>query len=342
MSHSEALKNLYHSVNPDAKNVYVVPLIRFSHKKTDYLYLLYKDLIEGHDLKVRSISIFDHFKLIAAILSNRNSILHYHWFEFQDVKSLLGMPWKLFCIYVFQKLGGTVIWTIHNEFPHDRKYLDLHLYLHRKMAKWSKALHVHCNKAVDIMSNRLMCDRDKFHVIPHPSYPLDPMDKFEARELLRSRYAVDINDDETVLLMFGNISRYKRMDLVATLIMEYDLKCKLMIVGPVKKGNEKLYKKLSVYEESDERIRVIPDFVEEDQVSWFYSASDIAVFNYREILSSGSYHMALAFQKTIIAPNIGCLSEETDNPNVHLFNSQNELKELITFHISENRFDDKA
>ena len=342
MSNSESLKKLYQTVNPQAKKIYVVPLIRFTHKKTDYLYLLYKQLIEGEDYKIRSISIFDHFKLIAAILANRNSILHYHWFEFQDFKSLLGMPWKLFCIYFFQKLGGTIVWTIHNEFPHDRKYLNLHLYLHRKMAKWAEALHVHCNKAVDIMANRLMCEKDKFHVIPHPRYPLEPLESYEARELLRSNYNLELSDDEPVLLMFGNISRYKRMDLVATLIIEYDLNCKLLIVGPVKKGNESLYKKLCVYEESDDRIKVIPQFIEEERVRWFYSASDIAVFNYREILSSGSYYMALSFNKTVIAPGIGCLSEEADKKQVHLFNDQNELKELIQMHTSETGTDGES
>lgn len=342
MKNSEALAKLYHSVNPNAEKIYVVPLIRFSHKKTDYLYLLYDNLIKGEEFKIRSISIFDHFKLIAAILTNRNSILHYHWFEFQDFKSLIGMPWKLFCIYFFQKLGGTVVWTIHNEFPHDRKYLDLHLYLHRKMAKWSKALHVHCAKAVDIMSNRLMCGKEKFYVIPHPEYPLDSIDKNEARELLRTQYKVVLEDEEPILLMFGNISRYKRMDLVATLIIEFDLKCKLLIVGPIKKGSEKLYKKLGVYEQSDDRIMVIPHFIGEDRVSWFFSAADISVYNYREILSSGSYHMALAFNKTVLAPDIGCLSEEGEKANVYLFKDQNELKELIKHHTAEIRKDDKA
>ncbi|MDZ7806850.1 MAG: hypothetical protein U5K71_07015 [Gracilimonas sp.] len=341
MKNSESLIELYRSVNPNAEKIYVVPLIRFSHKKTDYLYLLYENLIKGNEFKIRSISIFDHFNLIIAILQNRNSILHYHWFEFQDFKSLIGMPWKLFCVYFFQKLGGTIVWTIHNEFPHDRKYLDLHYYLHRKMAQWSKALHVHCNKAVEIMSNRLKCEKNKFHVIPHPEYPLDPIDKVEARELLRIHYNVVIENEEPILLMFGNISRYKRMELVANLIIEYDLKCKLLIVGPIKKGNEKLYKKLSVYEESDDKIKVIPHFIKEDRVSWFYSASDITIFNYREILSSGSYHMALAFNKTIIAPESGCLSEESGKPNVFLFKDQNQLKQLIKHH-TEIQDDDTA
>jgi glycosyltransferase involved in cell wall biosynthesis len=187
-----------------------------------------------------------------------------------------------------------------------------------------------------------MCGKDKFHVIPHPEYPLTSINKIEARKHLRSQYKLESIDDNPILLMFGNISRYKRMDLVASLIIEYDLKCKLLIVGPIKKGNEGLYKKLRVYEESDDRILVIPHFIEEDHVSWFYSASDIAVFNYREILSSGSFHMGLAFNKTIIAPNIGCLSEETGKSNIHLFNDQNELKEMIKLHISEIGKNDKA
>jgi hypothetical protein len=50
----------------------------------------------------------------------------------------------------------------------------------------------------------------------------------------------------------------------------------------------------------------------------------------------------LAFNKTIIAPNIGCLSEETGKSNIHLFNDQNELKEMIKLHISEIGKNDKA
>lgn len=107
-----SLDEIYASVNVDAKTIYVVPLIRYSLKRSDYLYLLYEELLNGEKYTIESISVFNHFKLVVAILKNKNAILHYHWLEFQDLKSLLGMPWKIACIYLFKKLGGNIVWKI--------------------------------------------------------------------------------------------------------------------------------------------------------------------------------------------------------------------------------------
>jgi hypothetical protein len=40
--------------------------------------------------------------------------------------------------------------------------------------------------------------------------------------------------------------------------------------------------------------------------------------------------MAQAYQKIIIAPSMGCLTEETNKPNVLLFEKELELKSLLT------------
>ncbi|MEQ8525505.1 glycosyltransferase [Gracilimonas sp.] len=332
-----SLKEIYASVNEDARIVYVVPLIRFSHKKSDYLYLLYKELIEGKEYDIQSISVFNHFKLVAGILSNRQAILHYHWLEFQDFKSLLGMPWKMLCLYFFHKLGGNIVWTLHNEFPHDQKYLGLHSYLHKKMASWSKVLHVHCEKAVKLMSNRLEVSEDKFRLIPHPDFPAEPIDKDIARDKLNEHYNCELKPDLTTILMFGNISRYKQIEKVSDLVIELKQECKLLVVGPVKKGNMKLFDQLEARQKKSNRIKVIPHFIDEKQVPWFYSAADLCVFNYREILSSGGYHMAKAYHKKIIAPDMGCLSEEGKETNVDLFTTQDELSQLLQRQLQANK-----
>ncbi len=328
-----SLKEVYASINNDARNIYVVPLIRYSHKKSDYLYLLYQDLIESSDYDIQSISVFNHFKLVVGILSNRQAILHYHWLEFQDFKSLLGMPWKMFCIFLFHKLGGKVVWTLHNEFPHDQKYLGLHRFLHRKMASWSDVLHVHCRKAMQIMSNRLEAPKEKFELIPHPTFPAEPIDKSVARQNLNEHYNCELKPDLPVILMFGNISRYKQIEKVADLVIDFDFECKLLVVGPVKKGNVKLFDTLKEKQKQSSRIQIIPQFIDESRVPWFYSAADLCAFNYREILSSGGYHMAKAYQKQIIAPDMGCLSEERDEANVELFTTPEELKQLLEQHL---------
>lgn len=328
-----SLEEIYASINNDADIIYVVPLIRYSHKKSDYLYLLYEDLIKGEKYNIQSISVFNHFKLLAGIILNRNAILHYHWLEFQDFKSLLGMPWKIACIYLFKKFGGEIIWTLHNEFPHDQKYLMLHRFLHKKMAKWSNALHVHCQSAVEKMSRRLEAPKEKFRLVYHPEFPAQIMEKELARLELNDQYNCSIKNDTPILLMFGNISRYKQIEKVAELIEFLKLECKLLVVGPIKKGNMKLYKELESFEKQSERIHIIPRFIQEEHVPWFYNSADICVFNYREILSSGGYHMAKAYNKTVIAPDLGCLSEEGAKPNVHLFETPEELKTLLNTHI---------
>lgn len=324
-----SLREIYTSINEDADIIYVVPLIRHTHKKTDYLYLLYEDIIKAESYKLKSISVFDHFKLVAGILSDKKAILHYHWLEFQDLKSLFGMPWKMFCIYLFQLLGGNIVWTLHNEFPHDQKYLGLHNYLHKKMAQWADILHVHCSKAASIMSDRLKAPKEKFRLIPHPEFPVEPIPKSTAISHLNNRYNCELFEDEPILLMFGNISRYKQIEQVSDIIIEEDLLCKLIIAGPVKKGNMKLYDELKAKEKRSSQIKLIPEFIPEDRVSWFYSAADISVFNYREILSSGGFHMAKSYENIIIAPRLGCLSEKEHLPNVNLFNSPDELVSLL-------------
>lgn len=324
-----SLGEIYASINKDADTIYVVPLIRYSHKETDYLYLLYEDLINDKTFKIKSISVFDHFKIVAGILSNKKAILHYHWLEFQDFKSLLGMPWKMLCIFLFQLLGGNIVWTLHNEFPHDQEYPGLHKFLHIKMAEWSDILHVHCQRAVSIMSEKLQASPEKFRLIPHPDFPASSIPRLTAIENLNSEYQCKLNDNSKVLLMFGNISQYKQLDDVADVVMSIESESKLIIAGPIKKGNMNLYDELKKKAEKSSRVVLIPNFIPEKHVSWFYSAADICVFNYREILSSGGYNMAQAYNKTIVAPDLGCLSENRDTPGTYLFNDQNELEDLL-------------
>jgi glycosyltransferase involved in cell wall biosynthesis len=296
---------------------------------------LYQELIEGDAYEIKSISVFNHFKLIAGILTNRSAILHYHWLEFQDLRSLTGMPWKIACIWLFSKLGGKIVWTLHNEFPHDQRFLPLHRYLHKKMAKWSDVLHVHCHKAVDLMSEKLSAPKKKFRLIPHPEFPADPIDRSEARNHLNTTFNSELSSEIPVLLMFGNISRYKQIEHTADLVMSLESECRLLIVGPVKKGNMSLFDELKKKQKKSSRIQLIAQFIDEDRVPWFYSAADICVFSYREILSSGGYHMAKAYQKKVIAPDMGCLSEEGNEPNVELFSTSAELESLLNQEITK-------
>ncbi|RPI66932.1 MAG: hypothetical protein EHM47_15705, partial [Ignavibacteriales bacterium] len=107
----------YQKISPDVRKIYVVPKINYSSRCTDYVYLLYKDFLEDKDSKliIECISIFRHYEIILSRFRNEKSLLHYHWLEVTDLKSLAGMFWKLFCVSIFKLLGGKLVWTVHNK-----------------------------------------------------------------------------------------------------------------------------------------------------------------------------------------------------------------------------------
>jgi len=323
------LKTFYRSVQADLNLLYVVPLIQYQTKNTDYLYLFHKEVIRDDEFEVKTVSVFGHWRFVASRLFNKKAILHYHWLEFQTLKALAGMPWKLLCIILFKLLGGKIIWTIHNEQPHDGKFLTLHLYLHRCMARVADRLHVHCETAQQLMAGKLDVDIKKIHVIPHPAYPVKKRTKPESITVLQNNYDITLQGGFNTLLMFGRISSYKGILEVCEIVANHQLPVNLVIAGRVKYGNIDYHRKIKLYSENNRHIHLFADFIPEKDISAFFGASDIAVFNYKNVLTSGSVQLARDYGLNIVAPNKGCLSELEKEDSVQLFSTSEELKNLL-------------
>jgi len=322
-----SLRSLYNKLCPALQQMYVVPLIRHQQKKSDYLYQLYRPFIEGRKkYDIESLSIFGHYKLL---FSAKNVVLHYHWLEFQTWFAALGMIWKVLCIWIFKKNGGTVVWTIHNRLPHDRKFLSGNILLMNWMARQADKLHVHCNYAADELAIFLDIERSKFVVIPHPNYPAEKMEKYEACEELNRNFGPSISPDETIFLMFGAISAYKKMLEVVELFRNRPSHVRLLVAGSVKYGQDQYGKKLIQAVGKISNGDIIPQFIPDDKLSCFFSAADYVIINNRDFYESGVARMALSYQTNLLAPNRGCLTEESHYSNVTLFDTENELDSII-------------
>lgn len=326
-----SLTELYSQVNKHFSKVFVVPLIRFDFPKTDYLYLLYKEFFNRSDYNpVKSISVFDHYRFVLAAIFNRNTILHYHWLEFQSLKALSGMPYKLLSIALYKLLGGNIVWTIHNLTPHDKKFLTLHKFIHRWMARRASLIHIHSHSALSLVSDYLKIDTNKILILRHPEFPYKKLSKEEALKEFLSNYG----DGRTLLkkpifLIFGGISEYKGIREIVAILSSQEKQFTLIIAGYVKLGQENLHNFIIENTIDDSRIIYVPTFIPEKHYPSLLHASDICVFNYDDILTSGGVAMAIAYKKRIIAPSLGCLRDFKNNPDVFLFNSKNELKNLI-------------
>lgn len=315
--------------SPSAK-LYVAPKINYEYPASDYLYNLYKPLADQYpEISIKSLTVFNHYKVFFAALFSRKTVLHYHWLEFQGARALMGMPWKLFWILMYKLIGGKLIWTIHNEEPHDQKHLKMHHFLHKMMAKISNLLHVHCESATYIMSEKLKCDKTKFRVVPHPFFPSKYIDKSEAIEHLKKRFNLNISSKHTIALLFGQISTYKQ---ICELLEEYEGdsdKIQFLIAGNIKKGSEELEEKLIVLCHKNKNIHLVRKFITDSELPYFLNAADVCLFNYRKILTSGGLYMALSYGRPVIAPKLGCIAEFEGNNNVYLFENRTERNRLI-------------
>ncbi len=326
-----SLTELYSQVNKHFSKVFVVPLIRFDFPKTDYLFLLYKELLDSENpAEVQSISVFSHYKFAMAAIFSKNTILHYHWLEFQNLKALLAMPYKLICIALYSLFGGSIVWTVHNLSPHDKKYLKLHLSIHKWMARRAAFIHVHSTSAVPIVSEYLEVDKSKISILAHPEFPPEIITKDEALSEFLSNYGDGRTSlQKPVFLIFGGISEYKGIREIIEFLTTQEAGFSLIIAGYVKVGQESLHNFIIDKTIDDDRAIYVPTFIPEEHYPSLLQSSDVCVFNYDDILTSGGVAMALAYSKEIIAPNLGCLKDITGSENVSLFNSTEEMNLLL-------------
>ena len=312
-----SLLNEYQKLSPGVTKIFVLPQIPYLNRNTSYLYQLYKDFLEDSSfIKVDSFNASSLHKIFLSRIKSEKSILHYHWFEFEDLKSFIGIKWKLFWLILFKLFGGKIIWTIHNYYPHHNKYLYWNLNARRLMAKLADSLHIHCESEIDRVAGILKADKEKFFVVKHPDFPAEIFEKGKSIKLLNKKYFTEqLNADDKIFLMFGAIAEYKGIKEVMEIFKNLNEKNKLIIAGFVKKGNLDYFNELKNL--SDNRnIFIEGSLVPDEDVPDFLNSADYVIFNYRDILTSGGVVLALNYKKPVIVPYAGCLKEL----NINLIN----------------------
>lgn len=333
-----SLLNVYKSLRDPLEKIFVVPLIVRSRRQTSYLFNLYRYLIDGSSDSlptVESLSVYAHFRFVLAQALGKNIILHYHWFEFQDCKSAAGMVWKALCIQCYKWLGGKIVWTIHNKEPHRNRWLKANYRIRKWMAHKADKLHVHCRSVIPELSNFFNVSPDKFYVHPHPRFPSVEVERKKAIEQINNHYETHLSVHKKTFLCFGNIARYKQIDDIIPLFNSSKMESELLVAGRVKKGNATYFQHLSEQATACENVTIINRFIPEEHVPWFFNGGDYVVFNHRRIIASGALEIARSYDKTIVAPSMGCIREYQDERNIHLFNTHDEL-ETIVYQLSCN------
>ena len=329
-----SLRNEYEKLSPGVVKVFVVPQIPVKNRNTSYLCQLYKEFLKNSfPIKIETFNAASLPKIFFSSLKSEKSILHYHWFEFEDLKSLIGIKWKFFWIILYKIMGGKLIWTVHNRIPHHNKYIFLNKKIRKLFALLANKLHVHCESAIGQVIVILNVTKEKFFVVKHPEFPADIFEKEKAIEGLNQKYFNNqLKTDDKIFLMFGAIAEYKCIKEVIEIFTSLNERNKLLIAGFIKKGNFSYFKELKKI--SDKRkIFLEGSLIPDEDVPYFLNSADFCIFNYKDILASGGVHLALSYNKQVILPRTGCLKELNGN-NIYFFemkeNRKENLKRIIT------------
>jgi beta-1,4-mannosyltransferase len=324
MMNEESLLNEYQSLYQGVTKVFVIPKIPDSNKNTSYLYQLYKSFLNASSLvRVDTFNPTLLPKIFLSRLKAEKTILHYHWFEFENLKTFIGIKWKLFWIILYKILGGKIIWTIHNWYPHSNKYLFLNKKFRKFFAKIADRLHVHCKSAVDICAEVLDVEKDKFFVVKHPEFPAEIFGKDKAIEKLNQKYCNNqLKIDDKIFLMFGAIAEYKRIKEVVEIFKVLGEKNKLIVAGFVKRWNQNYFNEL-INLVDNKRIFLRGSLIPDEDVPYFLNSADCVIFNYRDVLTSGGVHLALVYKKLVITPWSGCL-KELQSSQINFFEPEGE------------------
>jgi len=177
--------------------------------------------------------------------------------------------------------------------------------------------------------------------------------------LQKTKEELGFNRDSIVLLFFGYVRKYKGLDILIDAfpnILSEIPEARLLIVG-------EFYDKPDPYIEQIKKlgiegeVKVINEFVSNEEVEKYYEVSDVVILPYRSATQSGILNVAYGFKKPVIVTDVGGLAEfveegktgfviKPDSPNAivegvkNFLNRKNEVD--FVSHINElnkkNRF----
>lgn len=276
-----------------------------------YLRLL-KDGVEAQGFSVtirnfpRSI-----FALNRALGHDRTAqILHLHW-----INDLIGpIFWSpnlavarlklwLICVDVLvaRLRGRKVIWTIHNLVSHESPNPALEIQARRLLAKSCSQVVLHSASALRQVEETLGFSLShKACVIPHGHYLAQYPHSPEKCTAFRKKW--NLSDDHLVLLLFGELRRYKGVSTLLQAFSSVDRPdLRLIIAG--RSNDESLTREIKEAEEADERIKSEIGFVPDADVAPLYTISDLAIVPFERTLTSGSVILAMSMGKALLLPD---------------------------------------
>jgi glycosyltransferase involved in cell wall biosynthesis len=211
---------------------------------------------------------------------------------------------------------------LDNVIPHERRFFDdafNRFFLNR-------------NDGFIVMSEQVQKDllyylpKAKHLLIPHPVYNHFG-EKLSKKDALKKLNITD-SADKKVLLFFGIIRDYKGLDILLNALALLDQTYILIIAGEVYGSFEK-YELIINERKIGEKVKLFNRYIDDSEVTNFFSAADVCVLPYRSATQSGITNIAYHFELPVISTNVGGLAETIHHGRTGLIAEEVNEKALV-------------
>jgi len=244
-----------------------------------------------------------YWKLLIYTLKTKNEVFHIQWLRFNLFEGVI-------LNIIFKFFRKKIIYTAHNVLPHMENNLINRL-IFFLIYNIADVIIVHTEFIKKRIVNEFKVRKNKIKVVKHGVYKIVDtplLTKQKAREKL------ELKTDDKVILFFGNIKRYKGLDILISAFSIYRKNLnnlKLIIAGRVNNEDYK-YEIEHFLSHSELKESVITKFryIAEEEVEILFKAIDVVVLPYLEGSQSGVLFLSYAYGKPVIASNIGAFPDD--------------------------------
>ena len=269
-----------------------------------YTRLLYEAMEAETDAVVEDVS-------LARALSGGYDIWHVHWpDDFLSYRSPL-QAWayvlaELVLFAVARARGARLVWTVHDLGPHESYHPWLEALFWRLFLPQVDGFVALSEAAREEAQQTFPELRSVPHaVVPHghyrPAYP-EPMPRAAARSDL------GLPEAARVAAFVGRIRPYKNVPHLIDTFAQWDAPDARLVVA----GNpsaDTLATQIAAKAGADSRVTTDLRFIADREMVAVLSAADFVVLPYDDIMHSGTALLALSFDRPVLVPDRGAMSE---------------------------------
>ena len=194
-----------------------------------------------------------------------------------------------------------IVCIADNIIPHEKRFGD------KPFTKYFlKSCDAFITMSEKVMSDLRLFEKTKpVQLVSHPLYDNFGaiVSKEEAREKLK------INSEESIILFFGFIRKYKGLDLLFEAMADDRIKkagIKLLVAGEFYEDAKQYTEQIEQSGIKDQLI-LRTDFIQDSEVKYYLCAADVVIQPYRNATQSGVTPLAYHFEKPVVVTNVGGL-----------------------------------